>query len=227
MNSIHTVNIQFPEITLATRDAHKLRGYFGHMFEEYSPLLHNHLEGSHSGDKKLRYDYPLVQYKVLDQVPTLVGLEDGARLLIELFLKIKELHLRGQTFPILSKNIRSQTYDIGVGEELYQYRFLTLWMALNQNNFKRYQQADEAEKRNILQRIAIGNILSLLKGLNIYLSEEERILIKLNLNPKSTKFKDQNMLAFEGSFTTNVLLPDSIGIGKAVSRGFGSIKRID
>ena len=84
MKTIHTVTIQFPEIALATRDAHKLRGYFGRLFEEHSPLLHNHLEGG-----KLRYAYPLVQYKVLDQIPTLIGLEEGARLLIELFLKIK------------------------------------------------------------------------------------------------------------------------------------------
>lgn len=176
---------------------------------------------------KLRYAYPLVQYKVLDQIPTLVGLEEGAQLLIELFLKIRELQLRGKTFPVMSKHIKSQTYEIGVADDLYQYRFLTLWMALNQNNYQSFQQADEKDQKVMLQRIAIGNILSMLKGLNIFLSEEERILMKLNLKPKSTQFKDQNMLAFEGEFTTNVLLPDNVGLGKAVSRGFGSIKRID
>jgi hypothetical protein len=222
MTSIHTVQIQFPEIALATRDAHKLRGYFGRLFETHSPLLHNHLEGG-----GLRYAYPPVQYKVLNQVPTLLGLEEGAKLLIELFLKIKEIQLRGKSFPVLSKHIKSEHAQIGVADELYQYQFQTLWMALNQQNYQRYRQADEASQKQMLQRIAIGNILSLLKGLNIFLSEEERIMIRLDLQPKTTQFKDQDMLAFEGSFTTNVLLPGYIGLGKAVSRGFGSIRRID
>ena len=73
---IQTVIIQFPEITLKTRDAHKLRGYFGNLFKEYSPLLHNHYETG-----ELRYKYPLVQYKVLDKVPTLVAIKEGAQLL--------------------------------------------------------------------------------------------------------------------------------------------------
>lgn len=222
MTSIHTVLIQFPEIALATRDAHKLRGYFGRLFETHSPLLHNHLEGG-----GLRYAYPLVQYKVLNQVPTLLGLEEGAKLLIELFLKIKELQLRGKNFPVMSKHIKSEQVQIGIADELYQYQFQTLWMALNQQNYQRYRQADEAGQKQMLQRIAIGNMLSQLKGLNIFLSEQERIMVKLNLQPKSTRFKDQDMLAFDGSFTTNALLPDHIGLGKAVSRGFGSIRRID
>ena len=86
MENVETINqtlIRFPEIALATRDAHKLRGFFGDLFREHSPLLHNHFE-----DGSLRYAYPLVQYKVIDGVPMLVGFGEGSRLLIELFIKI-------------------------------------------------------------------------------------------------------------------------------------------
>ena len=55
--------IQFPDIRLQTRDAHKLRGYFGNLFKEQSPLLHNHFQ-----DGSTRYAYPLVQYKVINVV---------------------------------------------------------------------------------------------------------------------------------------------------------------
>ncbi|GAB3029743.1 hypothetical protein [Spirosoma pulveris] len=80
---IPITTITFPEIALRTRDAHKLRGYFGELFKEHSPLLHNHLEADMPAEAdgavavKFRYAYPLVQYKVLDQVPTLVGLGRG------------------------------------------------------------------------------------------------------------------------------------------------------
>ena len=222
MPSIHTVQIQFPEITLTTRDAHKIRGYFGRLFETHSPLLHNHLEGGGH-----RYAYPLVQYKVLNQVPTLIGLEEGARLLTELFLKIKELSIEGKCFQLTSKHIKSGHTVTGIADELFRYQFQTLWMALNQQNYQRYRQEDEIGQKQILQRIAIGNILSFLKGLNIFIAEQERIMIKLELEPKKTRFKDQEMLGFTGHFTTNAILPDYIGLGKAVSRGFGTIKLIN
>lgn len=57
MQIIQTI-IKFPEINLQTRDAHKLRGYFGNVFKEHSPLLHNHFE-----DGKNRYAYPLKHKK--------------------------------------------------------------------------------------------------------------------------------------------------------------------
>ncbi len=57
---IQTTTIRFPEIQLQARDAHKLRGYFGNLFKEHSPLLHNHFE-----DGSLRYKYSLVQYKII------------------------------------------------------------------------------------------------------------------------------------------------------------------
>ncbi|MDZ7899258.1 MAG: CRISPR-associated endonuclease Cas6 [Arcicella sp.] len=34
------------------------------------------------------------------------------------------------------------------------------------------------------------------------------------------------MMAFGGTFMTNALLPDYIGLGKSVSRGFGSIVKL-
>jgi len=41
---LQVCRIKFPEIQLQTRDAHKLRGYFGNLFKQQSPILHNHYE---------------------------------------------------------------------------------------------------------------------------------------------------------------------------------------
>jgi hypothetical protein len=68
--------------------------------------------------------------------------------------------------------------------------------------------------------------LSFFKGLNIRLESSQRLMAKTDFQEKSTKFKDKDMLAFEGKFVTNALLPDGIGLGKGVSRGFGSILKI-
>ena len=218
--------ITFPEIALRTRDAHKLRGYFGELFKEHSPLLHNHYD-----DGTLRYAYPLVQYKVLDHVPTLVGLGGGATLLAQLFLRVRELDIDGgdglgERFPVLAKHIRHEQAPVGLVDDLLTYRFQTLWMALNQANYREHMDLDDDGRKQQLQRILRNNILAFLKSANAFRPDMERILVKLNTRSVThTQFKNQSMLAFTGSFVTNVRLPDGIGLGKSVSRGFGTIQR--
>lgn len=211
--------IQFPDIELQTRDAHKLRGYFGNLFKEYSPLLHNHYD-----DGSARYAYPLVQYKVIDKVPVLVGFQEGAELLVSLFLKIRELDIEGQHLQVLAKNIQQKQCTLAVNEQLYNYSFKTLWMALNQENFRQFQQLDEAAKGGFLNRQLQNNILSFYKGLSFRTSE--RIMVITRMEEKQTLFKNQSMLAFAGQFTSNAYLPEWTGIGKAVSRGFGTVSLI-
>jgi hypothetical protein len=222
MQTIHQTIIRFPEIQLATRDAHKLRGYFGNIFQEYSPLLHNHLESGESA-----YRYPLVQYKVINRVPTLVGLNEGADLLINLFLKIKTLQIEDKTYPINQKNIESKTLEIGLSNELHSYRFQTLWMALNQENHQRYLHNSASEQQKQLNTLLQNNILSYYKAMNYWLNPQERIMGMLqNVYEKETKFKDKSMIAFQADFVSNAVLPSFIGIGKSVARGFGTLEAI-
>lgn len=219
---IQIVTIQFPEISLQTRDAHKLRGYFGNLFKEYSPLLHNHYETG-----ELRYHYPLVQYKVLNRVPMLVALNEGAQLLSQLFLKIRELKIDGKEYRVQSKNIRSEMVEVGYSDDLHEYAFQTLWMGLNQENHKKFIQEGSSEGRQkILNRIIAGNVLSFFKGLDIYLDVGQRLMVICKLEEKSTRFKDKEMMAFSGSFVMNAALPSWVGLGKAVSRGFGTIAKM-
>lgn len=98
-------------------------------------------------------------------------------------------------------------------------------MSSNQKNHKKYITSDELEKRHLLERILIGNCLSFFKSINHYV--EEQIQLKGTFKEKSTKFKGNKMLAFEGIFTANLMLPDYIGLGKSVARGFGTIKRVE
>lgn len=215
---IQTTQIKFPDIKLQTREAHKLRGYFGNLFKEKSPLLHNHYE---SGE--LRYSYPLVQYKIIDSVPLLLGINEGAELLIELFLKIQELKLEERTFPIFSKNITNKITGIGVSNDLIEYKFKTMWMGLNQNNFSKYiNLLPGKEKEEFLNKILIGNILSFYKGVDFRITE--KLYAKVNVSEKISAFKNNKMTVFAGGFFTNAILPDYIGLGKAVSRGFGAIE---
>jgi len=218
MNISQTI-IRFPEIQLRTRDAHKLRGYLGNLFKEKSELLHNHM-----GNGEFRYDYPQVQYKVIDGTPLLVAVKDGAELLPELFLKIKELKIGKEVIPVHQKNIEAKQLEIGATETLQEYQFQTLWMSLNQKNHQRYESSNPEEQKKLLERILIGNFLSFFKGMDHFV--QTQIEVDAQFRKKQTRFKDNTMLAFEGNFKTNLELPNLIGLGKSVARGFGTIKRI-
>jgi hypothetical protein len=241
---LSTTIIKFPEINLLTRDAHKLRGYFGNLFKEHSELLHNHY-----ADGSSKYKYPLVQYKVIDKIPHLVGIEEGGKLLVDLFLKIKTIDIERTVYQVNSKNITNTITEIGDFSKLREYKFETLWMGLNQENHKIYVEMNaQTEKNEFLGKQIQNNILSFYKGVGFYTTERIMAMVDRHgcaypqghldthgraypqggsypqgLQEKTTKFKDKTMLAFSGSFVTNAVLPDYIGIGKSVSRGFGTI----
>ena len=214
---IKQTTLTFPEISLPTREAHRLRGYFGNLFKEHSPLLHNHY-----ADGSVMYRYPLVQYKVIDGTPTLLGLGEGAQLLMNLFLEIKELKLGDKTYQLAHKQIKCREVVAELSEDLHEYAFETLYMALTQKNHREYTDLKEDEKGAFLNRLLRNHILAAYKGMDVWL--KERIMVKAHLQEQQTNFKDQKMLVFGGRFTTNALLPDLIGIGKSVSRGYGSVR---
>ena len=223
MKTLQITTIQFPEMVLPTSAAHQLRGFFGNLFKEKSTLLHNHYE-----DGKSIYDYPVVQYKVIDKMPILLGInvDDklGANLLAELFLKIKHLDIKGTKYEILNKNIQSSNQNIGIDDnELHEYEFKTLWMALNQDKHKEYLRLEQNEKKKFLDKALTNNLVSLSKGVGYTLPKT--IIAKTKLIEKQTLFKDQEMMAFAGTFVCNMQLPNLIGIGKSVSRGFGTVLR--
>ncbi len=218
--SVPQTIIRFPEIQLRTRDAHKLRGYFGNLFREKSELLHNHM-----GDGEFKYEYPKVQYKVIDRTPTLVGISDGAGLLTELFLKIRELNIGGEIYPVYQKNIEARQVEPGATVAPQTYRFETLWMGLNQKNHPVYSEANKLEKEKLLEKILVGNCLSFFKSLDIYV--DTKLEARGSFTEKRTRFKNNNMIAFEGMFEINAEIPDYLGLGKQVSRGFGTIRKID
>lgn len=162
-----------------------------------------------------------MQYKVIDNTPTLVGFQKGAELLVSLFLKIKEIDIEGAKFPVMAKNIQQKQVELTVNQQLYNYTFKTFWIALNQENHRKYLLLDESGKTQFLNRQLQNNILSFYKGLSFRTAE--RIMAIAKVKENIAHLKDQPLLAFSGEFTSNAFIPQLAGIGKAVSRGFGTV----
>lgn len=217
---MHLTTLSFPDIPLRQSDGHKLRGYFAKLFGEESDLFHNHNEAGQS-----IYRYPSIQFKVINNTAHLIGLGDGARLLIERFTKIKELNLDNRKYLLTHKNISSTEVTLGTLDDLNTYQFCTPWMALNQKNHETYLSSNPAAQKTLLKRILIGNILSFMKAQDCMITDQ--ILVAPTLSPIKTKFKNRTMMAFNGSFTSNAYLPNYIGLGKSVARGYGAIQHLN
>lgn len=211
--------LKFPNLKLQQRDGHKLRGYFSKLFGQESDLFHNH-----QPDGKFIYRYPRIQYKVVDGQPMLVGLGEGAQLLVDRFLRVKEIEMDNQVFPLQQKNLKSEEVPLRMMNSLQAYKFINPWLALNQKNHKEYLQLDRQQQQDKLKGILVANMISFFKSVDFHADSD--IMVHLELTPpRVTKFKNQPILAFYGSFVCNVHLPDYIGLGKSVSRGYGTIVR--
>ncbi|WP_020537509.1 CRISPR-associated endonuclease Cas6 [Lewinella cohaerens] len=216
---MHQTTITFPDLRLSQRDGHKLRGYFSRQFGADSDLWHNHRP-----DGSTIYRYPLIQYKVLRQTPMLVGLGEGASMLMQHFFDLENLQVDDWVLPIHNKQINSRKYEPGLSASLHHYRLLTPWFALSQKNFSRYNALPDDEQEVFLERVLRNNMLSFFKGIGHWVEGE--INAQLNDCRKvKAKFKNRTMLMFLGNFTTNAVLPDHVGLGQSVARGYGTIER--
>lgn len=196
-------------------DTSKLRGYIANNNPE-NLLLHNHIDNN-----VLIYSYPLVQYGIINGRAYMFGIDDGVQAIKELTNNLKELQLT-RHYNIIEKQLTEKQTDINTTREQHKYIFVTPWIGLNQKNYQKYKETtDQREKKLLLNKILIGNILSMCKGLGIIVNHQ--IKVKTHLNVKTVQYKSVYMEAFTGEFITNFQLPDYIGLGKGVSQGYGTI----
>ncbi len=211
-------------ITLKTshpveEDASKLRGFIGNKFPDY-PILHHHIS-----DVGFLYTYPKVQYKIIEGTPIILGIEEGAEVVKEISEKIDELTLGKQTYRTLEKQIFEKIEEFGKVKEYKQYKFITPWLALNEKNYGKYKDLDRKNQILLLHKILIGNVLSIAKAFDYVVLS--KIGVRTKIKPINVQSKGISLVGFTGEFQVNFDLPDLIGIGKSVSRGFGTVKRID
>lgn len=204
--------------TIDRRDIPKLRGYIANKYPNYVDL-HNHTEKD-----GFRYGYPMFQYKVINSTPVLIAINEVSQLLMKVSFDLNEININDKKINISEKGYILKKEKFGVSKEVVKYRFISPWMALNQDNYKKYMSLNINEKNDLLKKILIGNILSISKSLSY--SVEEELKNEIDLETLTVNFKNQAMLAFKGMFSINFYIPDYLGLGKSVSRGFGTIKRI-
>lgn len=201
------------------RDAEKIRGYLGNLFWD-NPYAHQH-----TTEGRYIYRYPCIQYKVIDGACILIGFRTGLDIVRQTFDELKEINLNGEFKEVFSKELESYTESFSITSEQLAYSFLTPWLALNEKNYEKYQKfGTRAERKKLLENILVGNIISISKSLGYTVPEPIKANI-FKIKEVKTKLKGVPMLGFLGNFSVNFEIPDYWGIGKSVSRGFGTVIR--
>lgn len=207
------------EKVLQFSDGRSVRGFFGNLYRN-RPEFHGHI-----GDK-LIYKHPLIQYKMFGGSALVIGLKEGAYLLKAL-PELEYLEIYYQRHSVVKQNISNAIASFGLTEDMVCHTFVTPWLGLNEENYQLYLELKERRKdtRALLDRILVGNILSMCKSVGYNANKTVLVKSKLAETQGVEIKKDVQLTAFTGEFETNFLIPDFWGIGGKVSLGYGTVKR--
>jgi hypothetical protein len=168
-----------------------------------------------------------VQYQIINGTLLIIGIDEGVDSVMHIEPSIEYLDLNGFKYRIVEKKGIEIESDFGVSKKTLHYIFFFPWLALNEKNYQKYQRSGTLSKRKtLLEKILVGNIISMSKslGYTVPVPIEANII---DLKEVPTTLKGTSMLGFLGSFSINFEIPDYWGIGKSVSRGFGTVKKME
>ncbi len=195
---------------------YQVKGVFMKQYpdEEIVPML--------DGRYRERFLYPRVQVKILNEQIYVVGIGEGVEPVLELAKQFNFLDFGNITFQVLDVDLEESNNRFKPINRLIRYRFITPWVALNQTTGSRYRFLNNAERVIFLNRLLGQNIVFLAREMGLDL--EERVYTKTSLTSLFPRPVDENNWgAFYGEFRTNFILPNYLGIGNGITRGYGTI----
>ena len=173
-----------------------------------------------NGSYRSQFLYPRVQVKILNEQIYLVGIKEGVDPILSVVEKLKTMNFGNITFEVEGSDADVEEDHFVPSPRMIRYRFLTPWVALNEINLGKYKFVYGDERPKFLNRLLSQNIAFLAKEMEMKL--ETKVYVKLTLESLYPKLVDDgHMGAFEGEFKTNFVLPNFLGIGNGITKGYG------
>lgn len=196
----------------------ELRLFFNKHLAEYTTLHKGNTAG-------FIHRYPVIQCKQVKGTLVVLGISQGADLILQITDGITEITLGGSTCTILKRDPVIMDEEFGTTDAIYMYEFLTPLHALNKQNVKKFYDLKGKTGRDVfMQRILTGHLNALAKSIDCELLSAVSCVAKVRF--KRERIHHENVMVFMGKFQTNIQIPDYIGIGQLVSQGFGTVKRL-
>jgi hypothetical protein len=209
----------FPSANPQTRAA-QWRGAVASLFAE-DPAFHNH-----EGERTLAR-YPEVQYRWADDAPALFAIGPAAQRVMAHPWPGAAIRLGEDERRVVQVDWTALSIACAFSRRLVRYELCAPWIALNQENFARFRGLDRAARRAELDRILVGNLLTMSQAFGWFYEPDETVYAAFEpTGDVPCTVKGVSLIGFEGSFVTNLALPDGLALGRSVSHGFGWFRRI-
>ena len=215
-NSLRTVTVRLITDKPVKKTPYQVKGVFINQFADdpIIPLL--------NGQYRKEFLYPRVQVKILNEQIYLVGINEGVDSLLSLREKFDTLDFGNITFQVNDVNVDEQSDILVPSNRPVRYTFISPWVALNPVTNKRYKDLNNSGRIKYLSQLLTHNILFLGKEMGITIDTKVYTWLSLSsLFPKPVG--EKNWGSFSGGFKTNFILPNYIGLGNGITRGFGTI----
>lgn len=195
---------------------YQVKGVFMKQFsdEKIVPFL--------DGKLRSKYLYPRVQVKILKEQIYIVGINEGVNPVLSLVDNLELFNFGDITVKIEKIDIEQNKDPVSLVDKLLRYKFITPWVALNAGSSKKFRGIKEDNKILFLNKLLGQNLLFLSKELGLDI--ESKIYTKVKVESIDPHNHEENgWRSFNGEFRTNFMLPNFIGFGNGITRGFGSI----
>ena len=174
------------------------------------------------GSYRDRFLYPRVQVKILNEQIYIIGIHEGVDPVLSVAEKFEMFDFGNISFEVQDCDIENVDQQFIPSSRMVRYRFITPWVALNHMTGGKYRFLTNQEKPSYLNRLLGQNIIFLANEVGINL--EDNIYTKVKVSSLFPRPVDENKWgAFMGEFKTNFVLPNYIGVGNGITRGFGTI----
>jgi hypothetical protein len=169
--------------------------------------------------------YPVLQCKQIRSSLSVTGISQGAGCLWQITHDQAVLGTGESTCRITARDPAIRPEPFGITDTVTTYEFHTPWLALNQQYAKKfYDLKGKPERDAFMQKLLTAQLQTLVKSLDCEVTVP--ISCEAKVRFKRERIGRENVMVFLGKFRTNLHIPDYLGIGRSVSQGYGTIKRI-
>jgi hypothetical protein len=187
--------------------------------------FHNH--NNETGGFHMRY--PLIQYhserRGEQMQPVLLCMQQGVEEAHHFFSQADwNVRLGSRELPLRIAHLNMQEHQLRATAVPCRYR-IHHWKPFNPDNYQQYNQLTGlAEQYQLLEGLLVSHILAFASGVGWQVSDHISLKITDVLKRDWMEYKGIKVLGFTLDFETNVMLPPGIGLGKAVSMGYGVVR---
>jgi hypothetical protein len=216
-----TLTLSF-NLPIYPRQIKNWRGAFLQMAGWEDEVFHNHDNGAGKGD--YHYRYPQIQYRIKNGKAAIFAINEGIPAIQKILATTDwKIEWEGESRSLQIEDLRMNEHYFRLVNKPKEYR-VHKWMALTEKNYEKWQACDSYVARvQMIEKLLTNHLLQGLWGMGWASKEriQTNLLIINQISP--VPYHRTQLLAFDVVFSSNVLIPSGMGIGKAVSHGFGVI----